>query len=700
VDRLFGTDDQTGFAKTVADTYYKPAGSGQQLSDVVVANQKRYKQLLAEAVQSGKLTAPEAAAREKNFQAGKLGPHGSPTTINTLSSLENEQFCLLRHPQGCADGLYRTQDYYVAPGTLQLGAVAQGWETSEDIPVADTVVVGAGPGGLSTAWQLARLGGRVVCFESELAGSAFSDAGAKAVHTMRTSADGSNLVQDGHALATLDHPLSLHGHLPAYRHLALSGQRAEESLTGVPTHGVTNDSKDPQDRNSPANRGELFEHLAQLSHSLATDFQDAFLCERSPVDGVEFQDGLFTVTTSRGHKVKARNVVLATGLTGTEGQKARLLPQFDQLGGAVTLLGKESDVSERAAELGSPKALVVHDRLLGQQAVRQSIQSLPGGSRAAVVGSGESAVKAVTEMLHLNPGLSVDLFCKDKMEAAQTQIPNENFHTAVLENTLQDPQAADNAWERVELFGTPVTPRTLQELLELQTAGRVRLLEMGSYFDQNSVNVSTGSDGSVNVEIIDSKVKDQLSHSHTDFQAKGLTSPDSHPFEKGSYQAVVQAVGYRQQPLSEHPLRHLPPEAHERIHLNSAGAPLHPAETSLAGLSVRGRQLAEMLAEGIPPERRVANTVPQDRGIDWRTVDEETVQGMIDSRGLHPGFVASVGGDPLHPQYLQIKLPNSDYKLRELYRKRESGKITAAELEVLERALTLADRMDGSAGVS
>lgn len=111
---------------------------------------------------------------------------------------------------------------------------------------------------------------------------------------------------------------------------------------------------------------------------------------------------------------------------------------------------------------------------------------------------------------------------------------------------------------------------------------------------------------------------------------------------------------------------------------------------------MRGRQLAETLAEQIPPERRVTNTVPQDRGIDWRTLDEETVQGIIDSRGLHPGFVASVGGDPLHPQYLQIKLPNSDYKLRELYRKREQQTITAAELEVLERALTLADRMDGT----
>ena len=696
IDEFFGPEEKSGFLKTVSDTYYTPGGKGTQLGDVLVANQNRYKKLLAEAVQSGKLTAPEAAARGKDFQTGRLGPHASPTTLKTLSELENEQFCLLRHPQNCADGLYRTQDYYVPPGALQLNTLAQGWDTSDSIPVADAVIVGAGPGGLSTAWQLARLGGRVVCFESELAGTAFSDAGAKAVHTMRTSADGTNLIQDGHALATLDHPLSLHGHLPAYRRLALAGQKAEQSLTGVSTHGVPPESRDLEDRNSPANRGELFEHLAQLSHSLATDFPQAFLCERSPVSGVEYEDGLFTVSTSRGHKVKARSVVLATGLTGTEGQQARLLPQFSSLGDSVTLLGKESDISEKASQLDSSKSLVMHDRLLGQQVVRQKVQSLPQGSRAAVVGSGESAVKAVLELVHLHPGLSVDLFCKEPMEAAQTQLPNENFHTAVLENTLQDPQAAQDAWEREKLFGTPVTPRTLQELLELQTEGRVRLLEMGTYFDQNSVDVSTRADRAIHIEIKSPEVQNRIRQSHSHFQASGLTPSDSQPFQEGGYGAVVQAVGYQKQPLQDHPLRHLPPEAHKRLHLNSAGTPFHPAETSLAGLSVRGRQLAETLAQDIPAERRVTNTVPQDRGVDWRTLDRETVQGIIDSRGLHPGFVASVGGDPLHPQYLQIKLPNSDYKLRELYRKREMKTITPAELEVLERALKLADRMDGT----
>ena len=699
-DRLFGSDEATGFAKTVADTYYKPQGEATLLSDVIATNQMRYRQLVAEAVKSGQLTASEGQSREKDFQQGKLGPHGSPTTLSALSELENEQFCLLKHPQNCADGLYRTQDYYVPPGALQLGAVARGWDTSDGLPVADTVIVGAGPGGLTTAWQLARLGGRVVCFESELAGAAFSDAGAKPVHNMRTSADTTNLIQEGHALATLEHPLSLHGNLADHRLLALDGQRAEARLTGIPTHGVARESRDVEDRNAPANRGELFEHLARISHSLAVDFDDAYLCERSPVSGVEWEDGLFTVTTTRGHKVKAKSLVLATGLTGPRGEKARLLPQFTELGDSVTSLGVDKDVSNQAEELGRltkgevKKPLIVHDRLLGQQAVRQSLQALPEGSRAAVVGSGESAVKAALELLHLNPGMSVDLFCKEKLEAAQVQLPNENFHPAVRETTMQDPQAVKKAEERFELFGTPVTPRTLQEMLEMQASGRMRLLEMGSYFDQNSFGVSTGEPGELMIEVKDPEVRQRLKESHEDFKKKGLVPEESRAFKKDGYQAVVQAVGYKRQSLEEHPLRHLPPEAHQKIHLNTAGTPYHPAETALAGLSVRGRRLAEQLAaEDIPSERRTEITVPSDRGIDWRELDKETVDGIIANRGLHPGFADSVKNDPPHPQYSRIIFPGDDDQLRYLLRKRERGTITPAELEVLERGLQLSERM-------
>ncbi len=712
VDRLFqsGQNPPGSFPSNIADTYYSPSEQGKLLCDVVADNQARYRQLLEEAVQTGRMTPEESALKEKNFVSGKLGPRAHSSTSPLLRELENEQFCLLRHPQQVADGLYRTQDYYIPPAALTATAQLRGWETSQDVPVADTIVIGAGPGGLTTAWQLARRGGRVVVFESEIAGAAFSDAGARAVHSLRTSADGTNLVQEGHALATLEHPLSLHGHLADYRSQANLGRQAEAALTGLPSHGVAPESEQLEDRNAPATRGELFQHLAQLSHSLVQDFPDAFLCERSPVEEVTFEDGLFTVTSSRGHKMKGKNLVLATGLTGPQGQLARTLGLFEDMSAEdrdkLLILSNDSDQSVQAETLTQlsrgkdQRALIVHDRQLGSQMVRQSILALPEGSRAAVMGSGESAIKAALEMAHLNPGIKVDLFVKNTLEAAQTQIPNENFHTAVLENTLSDEQAIAKAWDRVKLFGTPITPRSLQEILELQQAGRVRLLEMGRYFDKESVRLEAGSNGQIKVELKDTEARVNLQKSHEQMKSKGLLPTDSQPFESSHYKVMVEALGYQKQSLQEHPLRHLPPEAHKKMHLNTAGLPNHPAETSLAGLSVRGRQLAEQLAQDIPQERRLEISVPQERGIDWREVDEETVQGIIANRGVHPGFARSVRRDieefGSHPQQDRLIFPSSDNKLRDWNRQREQGRISPAEREVLERAEQLGRRMSES----
>lgn len=713
VDQLFKPDPEAAdtFQGSVSDIYFKAPKEQTSLATVLHENKTRYEQLVAEAVAQGKMSAADGQAKKQLFQNGKLGPHGSPSNQPLLRELENNQFLLLHHPQQCADGLYRTQDYYVSPGALHLGATSKGWDISDDIPVADAVVVGAGPGGLTTAWQFARRGGRVVCFESELAGAAFSDAGAKPVHSLRTSADGTNLVQDGHALATLEHPLSLHGNLASHRLLATQGLNAEAELTGLPSHGVAQESQQIDDRNSPATRGELFEHLAKLSHSLATDFDNAFLCERSPVNEVSFDEesGFFTVTTARGHRVKAKELVLATGLTGPQGQRARLLPQLTQLEAQhpkkVLSLSRTEDLASQAKALSDlhngveKQALVVQDRLLGHQPVRQAVSDLAPGSRVAVIGSGESAIKSALELAHLNPEISVDLFAKNTIEVAQTQLPNENFHTAVLEQTLRDPEAIEKAKARTKLFGTPVTPRSLLELFELQKAGRVRLLEMGHYFDQHTVELNPTKEGTIEVELKSPAVAEILKKGREKFAASGLLPQDDlASFRKGSYPILVQAVGYKPQLLNDHPLRHLPPEAHKKMHLNTAGSPNHPAETSLAGLAVGARHLAEKLAQNLPPDRQTDLTVPQERGVDWRDLDPETVQGIIENRGLHPGFAESVRREVeefgSHPQELRLALPSTDTLLRDLYRKKQSNTIRPEEQEVLSRGLSLSKRMD------
>lgn len=700
------------FPAKVKDIYLSPKEQAQSLAETLNENKEAYAELIEQAVEKGELGKQEAAQRLKNFQDGKIGPYQKrekvqdvPSTLTQLNELENEQFCLTRVPQQCADGLYRSQDYYMAPGTLALKAAAQGWEMSADsqgqeLPVADVVVIGAGPGGLTSAWQTARRGGRVVCFESEIAGAAFSDAGAKAVHHMRTSADGTNLVRDGHAFATLEHPLSLPGHLSTHRNLAKRGREGQAEMTGQEIHGIPDESLSPNGRNAPATRGELFEHLAQLSHSLANDFDDAVLCERSPVNEVSFEDGLFTVSTSRGHKVKAKNIVLATGLTGVDGGRGNSLPLFQKLAkenpDQYLALHKSSDPvaqSETLAKDNSP-SLIIRDRLLGDQSVRQSIAELPEGTRAAIVGSGSSAIKSALELMALHPGLSVDIFSKGYTEASQPQLPNENFHQAVLE-VANGEEYSEAAAKKLKEFGSPATPRSLQHVFEAQQTGRLRLLELGEYFCEECISLTPAGDGKTTISVKSPEVAQRLEKQAKEFQAKGLLPANAQAVEGTQYGLLVESIGYSSS-AKDHMLSHLPEEAQAKIHLNSAGLGTHVSHSSIPGLSTRGRQIADQLAEQIPEERRVEVTVPQDHRVDWRDTDAETAQGIIDSRGNHPGFVAAVERElrreGSHPQELQLVFPTSDRKLLTLAQT-PPEQLSAAEREVLERGRSLADRM-------
>ena len=719
VNQIFKEKNPEGtFADTVQDVYYSPPTKSRRLTDVTLEKQEKYKELLEQAVSEGVLSKEEAAKRGQTFVKGDMGPYSPKAKtppgaeiLDILQDMDNEQFCLIRHPQQVGDGLYRPMDFYVSPGHLTLKALSQGWETSKDsngeeIPVADAVVVGAGPGGLTTAWQLARRGGRVVCFESELAGSNFNDGGAKAVHHMRTSADFTNLVKEGHSAATLEHPLSLSGQLEVNREHAKLGRLGQTELTGEDMHGVPPESTTP-DRDAPATRGELWDHLSGLAYSLAEDFPDAVLCERSPVSGVTYEDGLFTVTSARGHKIKCKELVLSTGLTGPKGERARSLKIFDDLEKSapdrnITLM-RIGDTQTQAAELdkvisGEKKAtLIVNDRLLGDQSLRQTIASFPEGSHAAIIGSGESAIKGALELAHLNPNLTVDLFVKAHMESAQVQVPSENFHQVVIENTLGDVEKSKELHETYEFFGTPVTPRSLTEVFEMQQAGRMRVMELGAYFDEKSMELSSLPDGTTSLKVIDAKVKAALAKSEVDFKSKGLMPPNASMLDDTKYSVFVQAAGYRKLTIEDHPLAQLPPDGLAKLHVNTIANSVHPAQSALPGLGTEGRRLAEDLATRlVPDDRRIDITVPTDRGVDWRNWDPETVDGIIHSGGLHPNFVKNIKEEIARtgssPQEIWLTLTSADKKLRELAMK-SPDEITPAEKEVLSRGLELAHRL-------
>ena len=741
VDRIFSEKQPGGsISETLQDVYYSRPSDSKLLSQVTEENQKAYEALLKQAVDEGALTPEQAQQREARFDTGGVGPYrpkekntSGAKVLDVLSQMEGDQFFLTRQPQQCGDGLYRPMDFYTSPGHLIMHGAAQGWEMSKtsdgvEVPVADVVVVGAGPGGLTTSWQLARRGGRVVCFESELAGSNFNDGGAKAVHHMRTSVDLTDIVSEGNLIATLEHPISLAGNIDTIRPHARSGRDGQTSLTGEVMHGVPKDSIDSNYRNSPATRGELWEHLSQMANSLATDFPNAVLCERSPVQEVTYENGLFTVTTARGHKVKCKELVLSTGLTGPKGEQARSLKVLDDLSrsapDSTVVLQKIGDTQSQATALkemaeGKKKAtLIVNDRLLGDQSFRQTYAAIPKGGRAAIVGSGESAIKGALELAHLNPDVKVDLFVKGYLESAQVQVPSENFAGPVVENTLDDPARSKQLAEMYKVFDTPVTPRSLQEIFELQQAGRMRVVELGAFFDENSVSLTALPDGSTLMNLKDPGVLRTVLDNENEYKAKGLMPrhQTGEPYDDWSvgnhaqtentvtqgvsYNAIIQAAGYHKLKLEDHPLAQLPAEAQSKIHANTISNSVHPAQSALPGLSTGGRHLAEQLAQRLVEDGRRIEIVLPERGLTLSEIPIETVDGFIKNGGVSPVFVehvkAEIAQNGSHPQQAYLVFPSADDRFRQLYTT-PSEQLSPAEREVLERGLHLQKRLKEAA---
>jgi FAD dependent oxidoreductase len=535
-------------------------------------------------------------------------------------------------PKLMADGLVRTQEFYMAPGTLQMQAAAQGWDFDQKsgLPIADTVVVGGGPGGLATGYHLSEQGQRTVIFEGGNIGQGFSDASAQSVHQLRTTSASSDLIYTN-SNTDLGIDVALRRQSEAIRD---KGDTAKTSW---------NEFRQESDHSSnegfgALNRNNLFEHMVQIGHGLATKYPDTFMIEKSPITSITKEqrgdETLFRVKSEKGHEMLSKTLVMATGFVGSSGEYARGLKQFaefeKQHPDAVTVLGSDHDIVGKNEQLmDHSQALVFSDRLLGRPEIRERIKSLPAGSNLAVIGSGESAAKGTIEALYLNPELTVDLYTKNPLEPYQVQIPVSHFSRVVTEHAIKNKELADETLREFEELKTPITTETMKDLLTFESEGRLRVRELGKRFNEQTVDVQMSDKQSTGfrLTITDPEVADSLKaqrQSWTDSGLYGNRPPDQPADELPDADMVMMAVGYDTSRVNASPLMQqlidqdlveikdgrvqygedgLTSILSSQVGFNTAGAVRMSADTALPGRAVRGLRLAQNLATKLPKRK-------------------------------------------------------------------------------------------------
>lgn len=394
-------------------------------------------------------------------------------------------------PRLTAEGMVRSKLY--VPTAAELDAAQKDWDTDDaGRPIADVVVVGAGPAGLSVGLHAAYKGLKTVVFEAGYAAQSFSDAAMKAVYRMRTPSPRNSLVQAPFSPAYLVESMGLGGRLARYRSI---GQAADDALyeaTGMAPAGGEREGLGTGDPSIASARNELLQHFAEGAEAFVAG--GGILAEKSPVESAyKGKDGLWTVVVG-GRVQRARKLVLAQGQVGTSVEHTRfpgdLRRSLIDAGLKTLMLRDHADLSSRNTEVDlwlksaaksrvPARRLIVADSLLGSPQIERAIRLLPRGTRMMVVGSGESAVKAALLVLRQNPGVLLDLFVKDHLQPAQLQIPATHAAPDSIAQALKDPAYAAKTVEEWEKFGTPVTPATIADLESLKKEGRLRVIALG-----------------------------------------------------------------------------------------------------------------------------------------------------------------------------------------------------------------------------
>ena len=656
-------------------------------------------------------------------------------------------------PKLQADGVGRSSEYYVSPQHLNFRAASLGWDfdPKSGLPIADTIIVGGGPGGLASAYHLSERGTRTVLFEGGHIGQGFSDAGAKSVHQLRTNGAASNLIYTANT-NQLGVDVSLQRHLGENRKKCKEAREDWYKAAGEKEHGFSFGTAD--EVAPPANRGELFEHMAQVAHGLALNYPDTLVSENCPVTSIEKVDQgenqphLFKVTTENGHQVLTRSLVMATGFVGGDGEHARSLKLFEDLeqqpNSGVTVLQSDHDLVQENDRL-KDDILVLSDRLLGRPEIRGRIKELPPGSRISVIGGGESATKGALEALHLNPGVTLDLYTSGALEPYQTQIPAGTLAPPVTEAALRHPEVGQRTLDRLKDFETPVTAGTLQELFDMEAAGRVRIREMGQRFDASSVEVKPDGKGALDVRLTSNEAAESLRQQRQSWVDGGLYGekpPADDPTQLPEANMVIVAAGYDKKSLRAGPLLQqlhdqglveltrggiafgedgLTSSKDSRVAFNTAGAVAMASDTAIPGRAIRGYRLAQNFAQKLPPREKPEDSIPSklpfggaetdssQENFNW---EKERVLSYIDNGGVPKGsFEARYKEvekieDPAERASARLRLdaarifpgPNSSLATLMIRAEEAPESLTPAEKLMWERAKQLTERLPQKAG--
>jgi hypothetical protein len=399
-----------------------------------------------------------------------------------------------------SDGFIRTNVQHI-PGHKILDTLRERWGTTRP----DIVVAGAGPTGIVQALLYGLLGYKVLLVDKGFAGATWADKLNLAVHVLRSPAVRNDIGFASFPL--IERLIGFKDHLPLYRLLAQTGRAWLEEITGIEGYADSGLPKEVRELTNtpeakgdvlaqPSSRGELYLQLFALLN-IAISRGNVILLEETPVTksvyvsdrGAGHWDVTFRtddplspeLTLSTTHPLHN-----ATGFSGTRGEFSNIPHVFEEWAtrGSHFLVrdGFELDqpaTLEHLSHEGSTP-LIVTSPLVGHPAFIEYVRGLPEGTKVAVVGDGESALKTLKTLSDLNPKLSLILFAKEEPKETgryYTAGQNRRLH---VEDFLRHPERhGPSQLTQDQRKAGFISPQSMADYTELRVRGNLTLHVQG-----------------------------------------------------------------------------------------------------------------------------------------------------------------------------------------------------------------------------